>query len=98
MPVTDGADIIDGPIELPPESGNRVFSYRVMRRQAMYKVAVLIPIAIMLSPPNGPGGLAAATQGRSALDEWLAHGQIPERITVDAFGSGWGDPVTLLHG
>jgi len=68
-----------------------VFSYRVKRDEVIQKVLAVIPAALMADPPTrGPGALGVATEGRSALEEWLDHDPLPKRIAVTASGSGWG--------
>jgi hypothetical protein len=91
--VSDEAKIVAGPVEVEPDDGLRVFSFRVKQGETVQNIEVAIPEALMASPPSGgAGGLAVATKGRSAVEESLGHGQLPNRITLDPSGSSWSDP------
>jgi hypothetical protein len=81
------AEIIDGPVEVAPEEGAHVFSYRVKRGEVCQYVRVVIPSVLRAAVLLGsPAGDAVATRGRSSLEESLRKGRTPRRISVDRTG------------
>jgi hypothetical protein len=92
--VSGDAEIVDGPTELMPEDGMRVFSYRVRHGDAVHdNVCVAIPAALMAASPDHPVVASiVAAKGRTALERSLAKGRVPERLTFRYLEANFGEP------
>jgi hypothetical protein len=94
--MADDWNITQGPVEVPSDRDSQLFRLRYTRGAAEHEVFVHISgtaMAVATETLPTPVAAVVATRGQAAVEDSLARGHNPARITVDSAGGVWEEPA-----